>query len=250
MSLDSRLIELQADLQQAQSELAEYQAILQDLPGIYEAKFRQRVHAIAQDIRRLLDERKTLQEKLSADLLSSSEVKPIASSGSPSARSFSASKPGALLLAKLSGWRSDARSLIPFSWQAGLGRRANLCFQIVLGACGLVLVFAWLYRTPRLDQRLPISVQKSATQKSSSAHIVLTLSARGGESWVLVRDHAGRTLLDAVLRDGDIKRVNIGRGLKVRSGRADLLYYGIGSQPAKALGGISDIDWTEIKAVP
>ncbi|MCP9903829.1 hypothetical protein KBY72_05840 [Cyanobium sp. BA5m-21] len=60
---------IQDELHAAQSELEEYRSLLEQLPGIYEDKFRHKVHAVAKDIRYLLDERKALQEQLSRSLL-------------------------------------------------------------------------------------------------------------------------------------------------------------------------------------
>lgn len=48
---------LEAELSEARSELADYELLLQDLPAIYEDKFRQHLRSTAQNIRQLLDER-------------------------------------------------------------------------------------------------------------------------------------------------------------------------------------------------
>lgn len=53
----------------AQSELEEYERLLDQLPGIYEGKFRHKVRVVAKDIHYLLDERKALQEQLSRGLV-------------------------------------------------------------------------------------------------------------------------------------------------------------------------------------
>ena len=61
--------ELERQVAEAQVELEKYQCLLNELPGIYEEKFSQKVRSAAEDIRHLLDERRALQEQVSRDLM-------------------------------------------------------------------------------------------------------------------------------------------------------------------------------------
>ena len=54
---------------EAQAELEKYQCLLNELPGIYEEKFRLKVLDAAEDVRHLLDERSALQEQVSRVLM-------------------------------------------------------------------------------------------------------------------------------------------------------------------------------------
>ena len=47
--------ELERQVAEAQVELEKYQCLLNELPGIYEEKFSQKVRSAAEDIRHLLD---------------------------------------------------------------------------------------------------------------------------------------------------------------------------------------------------
>ena len=70
MTSDNAAIEeLERQVAEARAELEKYQCLLNELPGIYEEKFRQKVRSAAEDIRQLLDERKSLQEQVSRGLL-------------------------------------------------------------------------------------------------------------------------------------------------------------------------------------
>ena len=59
---------LERQLAESQAELDQYQGLLNELPGIYEDKFRQRVRTVAQDVRHLFDERNALQAQISRAL--------------------------------------------------------------------------------------------------------------------------------------------------------------------------------------
>jgi hypothetical protein len=80
-----------------------------------------------------------------------------------------------------------------------------------------------------------------------SAAATLSLQARGGQSWVLVESLAGGKVYDAILDSGESKVLPLGAGLRVRSGRADLLFVTLGSDSPRALGGVSNLDWVEFR---
>ena len=76
---------------------------------------------------------------------------------------------------------------------------------------------------------------------------LLRLEARGGQSWVLVERLGGGIVYEAILEPDQSKDLPLGAGLKIRSGRPDLLYVGVGMTPAERLGAVNDIDWLEIR---
>ena len=54
-------------------------------------------------------------------------------------------------------------------------------------------------------------------------------------------------MYDAILELGQSKDLHLGSGLKIRSGRPDLLYVGVGILPAEGLGAVNDLDWFEFR---
>jgi hypothetical protein len=73
------------------------------------------------------------------------------------------------------------------------------------------------------------------------------LEARGGESWVLVEDLQGRQVFDAILQPGVRQKLLLGAGLRLRSGRPDLLFVAVGDQASRPLGGVSDLQWVVVR---
>lgn len=249
-SSDLDLQDLEVELQDAREELAHFQAILQELPSIYENKFRQQLHSAAQNIRELLDERKRLQEQVSRALAKPSDpqqlavpvdkpVKPLPR------RSVEGSLPFLSVFQLLSSLKTSLldRPIIssfrfPLSW-----RRIFIFGSVILGFALVFQIF--FYKTQRFS--LPVVMQKStkpfvASKVSSS----LNLMVRGGQSWVLIESLSGLVLMDAILSDGETRVFAIDSGLRIRSGRPDLLYLAIDSKPLKPLGKIDDIGWIEI----
>jgi hypothetical protein len=81
----------------------------------------------------------------------------------------------------------------------------------------------------------------------ASANTTIQLQARGGESWGLVEDLKGRPVFDGILQSGEPKRFPLAQGLRLRSGRADLLFVAVGDALPKPLGDVGDLDWVEIR---
>ena len=57
----------------------------------------------------------------------------------------------------------------------------------------------------------------------------------------------GGVVVDAILEPGQSKVLPLGSGLKMRSGRPDLLYVAVGSGRPVPLGAVSDLDWFEFR---
>jgi hypothetical protein len=245
--------ELERQVAEAQTELEQYQGLLNDLPGIYEDKFRQKVRGVAEDIRHLLDERKALQEQVSRALAQPTvpEALPpaVAVPPAPAPRSWADVR-----LPRLQSPSSDApasrrppRSRLVFRFSIPTGRQRG----IALGA-GLVLALLVLGLPQLLSRRSvpaaggpPLSAGGQRSPVDTAAN--LRVEARGGQSWVLVERLGGGKVLDVILEPGQSKVLPLGSGLKIRSGRPDLLFVSTGQVPAQPLGAVSDLDWFEFR---
>ena len=232
---------IQDELHAAKLELEEYRRLLDQLPEIYEAKFRHKVRAVAKDIHYLLDERKSLQEQVSRGLLQprGPEALPPAAAVSltPVLRSWSYFR-----LLRFQSLYTAIRSF-------GLPNRLQL--GVLLGA-GVALVLMVLGLPYLLNRRslplggsptVPLGRERSPLPTAAS----LRLEARGGQSWVQVERLGGGVVYDAILESGQNKKLPLGSGLKIRSGRPDLLYVGVGMLPFVRLGAVDDLDWFEFR---
>jgi len=234
------LDELEQQVAQAQSELEEYQHMLNDLPAIYEGKFRQKVHTVAQNIRQLLDERRALRDLVAKALVQARE-NPLLPAVKEENTTASVS------VASQKKW-SDLhlpRFRILFSPVAALkAKRASLQFLGLRFGILFLIFFAGVQilgkRTIAPTPRQVSSVRVSDTLLPPAS---LKIQASGGQSWVLVEDLKGRMVLDVILEPGQSKFLSIKSGLRVRSGRPDLLMIEVDKTAAKPLGKVTDMDW-------
>ncbi|MFQ6537774.1 RodZ domain-containing protein, partial [Aphanothece stagnina] len=237
---------LEQQLTRAQAELAEYQAMLDELPAIYETKFRHQLQVLAQDIRRLMDERRALQEQLAATL-PAAEPQPALP---PATTDLAAvpTPPRRPRSLRLKRWRRGLRrrwetiraaaahlpsSVAPPRWPTlPLPRRGRLPL-LVLGTVGgvallVVLADVGLRRLKAPTQAPGPSLRPSTAVPAANpstprrADQDLLLRARG-ESWVQVEKLDGEVVYTNTLQEGDLQRIRLRDGLKVRSGRPDLL---------------------------
>ncbi len=243
----AQIAALEAQVAQAQAELEEYQRLLNELPGIYEDKFRQKVRSVAQEIRQLLDERKALQQQVERALAQprQPEALPAAATTPVVARRPT---PKTWADVRLPRFRPPAVSMPRFGctprrrW-LGLG----VAGVLVLVGIAAAAVGPWMASrrgSPSGSAALTRSPQATPPLPAATP---LRLQARGGESWVLVQDLQGRVVLDAILQPGEAKELPLGPGLRVRSGRADLLFVAVAGAAAKPLGGVGDLDWVDFR---
>ncbi|MBD2424005.1 DUF4115 domain-containing protein [Cyanobium sp. FACHB-13342] len=116
----------------------------------------------------------------------------------------------------------------------------------------MVLVLIVLGLPPLLSRRsLPVvdrsPVPTVGQRPSRAIPATLRLEARGGQSWVRVERLEGEKVLDTILEPGQSRELALGSGLKIRSGRPDLLYVAVGTSRPQPLGGVSDLDWYEFR---
>jgi hypothetical protein len=228
---EAQIAALEQHVAQAQVELEEYQRLLKELPGIYEGKFRQQLRAVIQEIRELLDERKGLQKQVAHAL----------------------AQPPLLPAPVVKTWadvrlpRFNPSSLTVLAFAALPGRR-----WLWAGAAGLLLLGFIAAGSRRLAQQSsptggakgPVMPQR---QQAPGALVPLHLEARGGKSWVLVEDLQGRQVFEVILQPGVRHRLSLGSGLRLRSGRPDLLFVAVGDQVPRPLGGLSDLQWVVVR---
>ena len=122
----------------------------------------------------------------------------------------------------------------------------------VLFSAGVALVLLVLGLPYLLNRRsLPLggapTVSNGRKPSPLPAAASLRLEARGGQSWVQVERLGGGVVYDAILESGQNKNLPLGSGMKIRSGRPDLLYVAVGMLPAVRLGAVDDLDWFEFR---
>ena len=222
---------LEQHVAQAQAELDEYQCLLNELPWIYEGKFRQQLSFVVQETRELLDERKGLQEQVAHALAQPPSLP------APVAKTWAD--------VRLPRFNPPRLTVLAF---AALPRRRWLW----AGAAGLLLLGFIAAGSRRADQqgsptggaKGPVMPQR---QPAPGVLVPVHLEARGGKSWVLVEDLLGRQLFEAILQPGVRQRLSLGSGLRLRSGRPDLLFVAVGDQVPRPLGGVSDLQWVVVR---
>ncbi|KMM17466.1 DUF4115 domain-containing protein [Synechococcus sp. GFB01] len=64
-----------------------------------------------------------------------------------------------------------------------------------------------------------------------------------GEAWLEVRNLQGGKVFVGTLRNGEERILPLGDGLRVRSGRADLLEVSLAGDPPTLLGTVWDLGW-------
>lgn len=239
----AQIAALEQQVAQAQAELEEYQRLLNELPGIYEGKFRQKVRAVVQEIRELLDERKALQEQVAHVLAQPPVLEALPPSPTRSALPVPV-------------WKIWQGVRLP---RVGLSKLTVPAFAVLsrrrwlwAGAAGFVLLGVvavgsrWFapQDSPTGGARGTVLPQR---QPAPGALVPLHLEARGGESWVLVEDLRGRQVFDAILQPGVRQRLSLGSGLRLRSGRPDLLFVAVGNKAPRPLGGVSDLQWVVVR---
>lgn len=219
----------QQELARLRAELDEYQRLIEELPEIYAAKFRQRVEQVALEIRRLMEERDALQEQIQRALVGADPPSVL-----PAAPGPSVSRPTALAVA--------VGSL--------LRRPVALVAASLAVACGVALIGVVALRllrpSPAPRQPTP-AVTPLPRPPARPAAPELRLRARG-ECWLEVRGLDGALLLITTLRKGQTASVPLRAGVRLRAGRPDLLELAAADQPFRTFGAVGDLGWQTVMA--
>ncbi|WP_157665392.1 DUF4115 domain-containing protein [Cyanobium sp. NIES-981] len=264
---DQPIEALERDLALARAELAEYQALIDELPGIYETKFRHQVQSLAQDIKRLLDERRALQGQLDTGLPPASAPGPVPAlppalglteEGSAPAAAARLRRPASLRLRRWrrglvrgwGGWRAAA-ILRSRALGSAVPQRARLPLVAAVSALGVAALVitvdgAWRRAAPpapgRGQQPAAPAVKDPAPKPQQQQDQALLLRARG-ECWLEVQTLEGEVVVVNTLQEGQQQRLRLRGGLRVRAGRPDLLDVAVGGGPFEVLNPINDVGW-------
>jgi hypothetical protein len=286
---------LQRELEAARERRDSYQALLKDLPQIFEGRFRERLRPLQQRNEQLLLEGAALREQVRRSLpqaraqaaaLSPSPEEPMAATASGKADSGQAggaepANPSPPLLdrrqslwrpgssAAADGQREKNPGVAGSQWR-GLGGRpwllstgiALTLAAAVLGLRGLskpgvAISGSSLASSAGRVSRPPIGAAEQGSRAVNGSGAVALRS--GGEvkagtlrlesrepSWLEVETSDGTSLYFGLLQ-GE-QSFPVGKGLRIRAGRPDLIeiHWPGGSQ--QRLGSVDDLDWREIRA--
>ncbi len=212
--------ELELELARLRAELEEYQGLIDELPEIYEAKFTHQLRDVAQDIRRLMDDRQALQEQIN--------------------RSLEAARAAPLLAAAPEPLPSSpARPWMP---------PAAVAAATALAVAGVAALQWKPPPAPRAAAPAPIPPHAEPLPAPPQVADDIELRLRAsGESWLEVQTLAGEVVYVNTLQDGQAATIRLGQGLRIRSGRPDLLEFAVADQPFVLLGSVYDFDWRTIR---
>lgn len=252
--------QLERDLSRLRAELADYQGLIDELPQIYEEKFRGQVQDLVQDIRRLMDERQLLQEQVRHALVPPPVPRSLAPSAPASAAPASPATPSTPprvpeAFQRAGSWRDvvgrwgercrDVRiTLSP--WMRDHGRWFVLA--LVLAAAGSTLALLRFRSAPAptpLPPRPAEAPRSPAPPPAARSDRDLRLRAIG-ESWLEVRTLAGEVVYVNTLQEGEATTIRLREGLQIRSGRPDLLEFAVDGRPFQVLGPVDDLSWRTV----
>jgi hypothetical protein len=313
---------LEEELEAARRKRDSYQALLKDLPEVFEGKFRERIRPLQQHNEELLQEGLALREQIRRALPespSSGSLPPAGGSQHPAGGSQPASSaappafetaadaplfnppidPTAVDLSwnpppsldpaparqhreAAAGTPRSARRRMPSAggtaaatasarrleelrvslgaalgslWSQGASLRpATLGAGLGLALVGVILGVLLPRQIPRSPAPATTTATTTATPGSGSAArtpamaaVAGTLTLRStGPSWVEVQSGSGNILYTGVL-EGQ-RSFSLSEGLRVRSGRADLIRLRVGPDPERKLGPVEMIDWQTFPA--
>lgn len=251
------------------AELEEYQGLIEELPSIYEGKFRHQLQGVAQDVRRLLDEQQALQEQISHALAGAAGADALPAGFAAPPDPLSACEPAReapLPAARFAGLRSRLR--LPAT-EADSPARLRLVLLVALTTlvvAALVAVLGVWVRSrppqlatpgdptalpePEADRTVdpevdPQDVADAAvTEPADPASLRLRFN---GECWLEVQTLEGEVLLVNTFQTGEERTLPIGPGLRLLAGRPDLLEVAVGEETFRTVGPIDAIDWLEIR---
>lgn len=241
---DPSVDELEQELDRVKAELEDYQALIEELPSIYEGKFQHQLRDVAQDIRRLLDERQSLQQQINRALQGApaeTDHQLPASEPEPPGSDYEASRPpGLLVLWSVLTALAVAGGVMAF----GIWNRARAPQIATPGSPEAES----LAPAPEPDPD-PAAASDASQSEDPDAPLgpdSLRLRAQGA-CWVEVQTLDGERMFMATLQEGEQRRLALGDGLRLMAGRPDLLELAIGTGDFSTLGPIDQIEWTTLR---
>lgn len=227
---------LEAELAALEAELAQYQQITDEIPAIYEEKFRQQLQQLALELRRLIDEREALQQQIAALL-------PAADASPPAA--IAPASTGAIPRAPVPSWRFP-RSTLSLPWPQRLPSRRWLWSGGVIALAGVCSLVFWRRLPAPSSAPAPVPAARSLSPASAPERpFLLTLRAEG-EAWLELQTLAGERLYAHTLQAGQVVRLPLPGAVRLRSGRPDLLQVSLDGQRFQPLGGVAEVDWHRV----
>jgi hypothetical protein len=235
---------LEHELARLRAELQEYQGLIDELPEIYEAKFTHQLRDVAQDVRRLMDERQALQEQINRCLEAGAAMPLLAAAPEPPPTPARPRlSPAALAAARR--WLNRQPG-----WRLGL-MAGTAAFALAIAA-GL----RWRpapVSAPQPDvaaqavapgAQPPAEPLPAAPQPAVESELRLRAS---GEAWLEVQTLAGEVIYVNTLQAGQAVTIRFGQPLRIHSGRPDLLEFAVADQPFVLLGPVYDLDWRTVR---
>ena len=257
---------LEEELEAARRKRDSYQALLKDLPEVFESKFRERVRPVQQRNEQLLEEGMALREQIrralpQAGVAGGASLPSAPETGATTDRSLDPQKiredaPRPTGAAGVQGLRAAAESL----WSSGM--TGALAAGLALGLGGLLATQPWRSGggsrpidrpaapgMPTPSVQVPASTASPATQTASPPVGVPSISLRTtGPSWLEVRNTDGVLLFSGELNGQ--RNFPLRSGLMIRSGRADLVQLQVNGQPERKLGSVDFLDWATFRPAP
>ena len=260
---------IQRQLADTRQHIGELEALISELPEIYERKFEQQLQPLLEQERHLLQQNLLLRDQLQRALPATAArlllpAAPTQASPAPRATKVPARPPvepvqplepsaasqppqGSAGSAR-TGEAKEQRQphyrlalLILMATVAGLGAFALAQRQLAPGprqggpsAAGATLASPQASRQePPQEPAAANPTPGSAAPTTGSPHPLELLVITHGPSWIELRDLQGQTL-HAALLDGR-KRFRLGAGLSLKAGRPELVEVQLGTAPAQAL---------------
>ena len=265
---------LREELEAARLKRDRYQALLKDLPEVFEGKFRERMRPVQQRNEQLLEEGLALREQIRRALPQATAAgalppaAPPATAAPPSAadpNEFSSETPTPADRSpsrrRSRPTRLGERAGPGLNWPVSIPGGSPLAAFLVTGlALAGLAIGALLHRsspprptptaspitaTPQQKTGQPSDSPRTRFSTSTSASASLIVRSTGS-SWVEVQTATGVTLFTGLLEGQQTFPLN--QDLRIRSGRADLIRIRVGEAAERSLGVVNMIDWQTIPA--
>lgn len=211
---------LDQQLAEAQAELNALEQAVEDLPHVLEVKYRQRLAAVVEANRQLQAQQQLLQQQC--------VPLPLPQHGSRWTR---------------------LRRLVAVQG-IGLPPHRRRTVALIAGAAVAVAALTWAAarRWPLPPQRPALQGVAPAASAALPRATTSTLVLRAlGSSWVEVQDLATREVLFiGVLEAGEERTIRLRRGLRLRSGRPDLLMLQVDDAAPMAFGALQGYGWRTV----